>query len=161
MSNITKQPYVEENEVKEATDLINKQFVEMTGKPFGFRPAGYMIATKVWVRPEESKIITRDDGSKVTFWNPEVSRNEDKLSSVAALVCAVGPQAYTGENSDGTDRFPAGPWCRVGDWVVIPRQNSFLCQYNGIAMAILPDDKIIGVIQDPKDVTPIYIAPRI
>lgn len=161
MSKVAALPYVEEHEVDEARALIDKQFVELTGKPFGFRPAGYMIAVKIYIRPEEAKVIKRDDGTEVTWWNPPVSQQQDKFDSVSALVCAVGPQAYKGFNPDGTPRYPEGPWCRTADWVVIPRQSSFLCRYNGVTMAILPDDKVIGVIQDPAEVTAEYLAPRI
>lgn len=154
-------PYVEAHEADDARALIDKQFMELTGAPFGFRPAGYMIVAKVWIRPEEAKVITREDGSTATLWLPDVSRDQDKLTSVAALVCALGPDAYKGENRDGTARFPYGPWCRQADWICIPRHSSFLFQYKGVAMAMLPDDKVLGVVQDPTDVSPIYVGNKI
>ena len=154
-------PYVEPHEVGSAQKLIDAQFTTMTGAPFGFRPAGYMLVAKIWVRPEESKIIKRDDGTEATLWNSDISRDQDKLSSVSALVCALGPDCYKGENRDGTPRFPYGPWCRVGDWIVLARYSSFLFQYKGVAMAMLNDDKVLGIVQDPTDVSPIYVAPRI
>jgi len=30
-----------------------------------------------------------------------------------------------------------------------------------VAMAILPDDKVIAVIQDPTDVSTVYMAPKV
>ena len=69
--------------------------------------------------------------------------------------------AYKGEDRHGVPRYPNGPWCRVGDWIMIPRQSSFLFQYKGVAMATLTDDKVMGILKDPRDVSPIYVAPRI
>lgn len=153
--------YVEEHEEAEARALIDKQFVEMTGKPFGFRPAGYMVACKLYVSPDEMMTVDMPDGTKQVLYTAPLTQQQDVLKSVAALVCAVGPQAYKGFNSDGTLKFPEGPWVRTGSWCVLPRQSSFLFQYRGVAMAILPDDKILGVIEDPRDVSEIYVAPKV
>lgn len=148
--------YIEPFEEIAAKALIDNLFRELTGKPFGFRPGGYQIAVKIFIRPEELKEITRDDGSKVTLYRPLSMTEGDRFQSVAALVCAVGPQAFTGENAKGNDRFPEGPWCKVGDWVVIPRYESFQMTYRGVALAVLADDKIVGVIEDPMDVSADY-----
>jgi hypothetical protein len=162
MAKVKALPFVEENEVSEAESLIDKMFLDMpNGKPFELRPAGYMIATKIYVRPDELMVIDMPDGSKKTLWTPEVSKTHDKFDSVSALVCAVEPQAYKGFNPDGTSRYPEGPWCRVGDWIVIPRQSAFICHYHGAAMAIIPDDKVIAVIKDPTDVSSVYMAPKV
>ena len=48
------------------------------------------------------------DGKPVTIWAPPSVQRDDKYQSVAALVVAKGPQAYSGA------KFPEGPWCRVG-----------------------------------------------
>lgn len=154
-------PYVEEHEEPEARALIDKQFIELTGKKLGYRPAGYFIACKIYVSPDEMMEIDMPDGSKKTLYTAPVTQQQDVLKNVAALVCAVGPEAYKGFNPDGTKRFPHGPWCRVADWVCIPRSSSFLFQYRGVAMAVLSDDKILGVIEDPRDVSEIYVAPKI
>jgi co-chaperonin GroES (HSP10) len=138
---------IEPHEEELAKNLINEHFVEMTGKPFDMRPAGYLVAVKIYVRPEELKTITQDDGTEVTLYLPDTVRAEDKYSSVSALVCAVGPEAYQG------DKFErSGPWCKVGDWVLIPRYESTMVSYRGVAMALLPDDRVMAVITGPEDV---------
>lgn len=154
-------PFVEEHEMAEAKKLIDDQFVQLTGKPFNFRPAGYMVICKIYVSPDELMEVTKDDGTKVTLYTAPMQQQQDVLKSVAALVCAVGPQAYKGNNPDGSLRYPEGPWVRCGDWCVIPRHSSFIFQYRGVAMAVIPDDKILGVIEDPRDVSEIYVAPKV
>lgn len=138
---------IEPHEEELAKSLINDHFVEMTGRPFDMRPAGYLVAVKIYVRPEELKTITQEDGTQVTLYLPDTVRAEDKYSSVSALVCAVGPEAYQGEKFERS-----GPWCKVGDWVLIPRYESTMVSYRGVAMALLPDDRVMAVITGPEDV---------
>ena len=138
---------IEAHEEEEAKALIDQHFVEMTGQPFDMRPAGYLVAVKIYVSPEELKTITQEDGTEVTLYLPDTVRAEDKYSSVSALVCAVGPEAYQGEKFERS-----GPWCKVGDWILIPRYESTMVSYRGVAMALLPDDRVMAVIKGPEDV---------
>ena len=41
---------------------------------------------------------------------------EQQIASVCALVLETGPDAYADK-----DKFPHGPWCKKGDWVIIAR----------------------------------------
>ena len=138
---------IEAHEEEEAKALIDQHFTEITGQPFDMRPAGYLVAVKIYVRPEELKTITQEDGTEVTLYLPDTVRAEDKYSSVSALVCAVGPEAYQGEKFERS-----GPWCKVGDWILIPRYESTMVSYRGVAMALLPDDRVMAVIKGPEDV---------
>jgi co-chaperonin GroES (HSP10) len=138
---------IEPHEEELAKQFIDEQFVEMTGQPFDMRPAGYLVAVKIYIRPEELKTIKKEDGSEVTLYLPDTVRAEDKFSSVSALVCAVGPEAYQGEKFERS-----GPWCKVGDWILIPRYESTMVSYRGVAMALLPDDRVMAVITGPEDV---------
>jgi len=138
---------IEPNEEAEAKQVIDEQFIEMTGQPFDMRPAGYLVAVKIYIRPEELKTIKQEDGTEVTLYLPDTVRAEDKYSSVSAVVCAVGPEAYQGEKFERS-----GPWCKVGDWILIPRYESTMVSYRGVAVALLPDDRVMAVITGPEDV---------
>jgi len=138
---------IEDYEEAAAKDLINQQFESITGRKFDMKPAGYQIALKIYVRPEELKIIKGDDGVERTLYLPDTVRAEDKYSSVSALVCALGPEAYQGEKFERS-----GPWCKPGDWVLIPRYECTAVSFRGVAMALLPDDRILAVIDGPEDV---------
>jgi co-chaperonin GroES (HSP10) len=138
---------IEPHEEVLAQEFIDQQFIEMTGQPFDMRPAGYLVAVKIYIRPEELKTIKKEDGTEVTLYLPDTVRAEDKYSSVSALVCAVGPEAYQGEKFERS-----GPWCKVGDWILIPRYESTMVSYRGVAVALLPDDRVMAVIAGPEDV---------
>lgn len=147
--------YVEPHEEPEAHALIRQEMKVLTGSDELPKPGGYYLALRIYVRPEELSTVNGPDGKPVTIWAPPSVQRDDKYQSVAALVVAKGPQAYSGA------KFPEGPWCRVGDWVVIPRYESHLVMWRGIAMGFIPDDRVLAVIADPKDVVAVNVADRI
>lgn len=108
------------------------------------RPCGYYVLLKTYIRPEELKKIKRDDGTEATIYISQKTAANDEYTSAAALVIEVGKDCYKGE------RFKdCGPWCKPGDWVLVPRYQGFSFTYRGVALQLLPDDKILGVIDDP------------
>ena len=160
MGKVTALPYVEEHEVAEAQELIDKQFIELTGFKFGLRPAGYYIAVKIFVRPDELSVIDMPDGTKQTLWVAPIVQKQDALESCSALVIAIGPDCFKNRDT-GKPWFTGGPTCRVGDWVAIPRASTWLTNYRGVAIGVLTDDRIIGVLDDPAALSSVYVPPKI
>ena len=74
----------------------------------------------------------------------------EKMNISVAQVIDVGPYAYkdriTGE------RWPNGPWCEVGDWVVCPKFGTKLLSIGGVNYSILNDDEIMAVVDEPSTV---------
>lgn len=139
---------VTEDEEAEAKALIDEQFVEMTGHPMDMRPTGYYVAGRIWTPAATLKTST---GQQIHL--PDEYRDERKYTSAVMLVCALGPDAYKGE------RFrDSGPWCRVGDWVIIPRYEGAAMSYRKVPMVLVPDDRIIGVVDDPSQISSINSA---
>lgn len=135
--------FIEDHEMVDAHKLVDAQFIEMTGRPLDLRVAGYMIAVKIYVPPQKT-----DGGILLTDNTVENAR----YASCAGLVVGMGPQAYKGLHADGTPRFPEGPWCRVGDWILLPKYEATLMTYRKVAMGLIPDDRVQCLITDPKDV---------
>ena len=69
------------------------------------------------------------------------------LATVVAYVLAVGPTAYQDK-----DKFPDGPWCKKGDWIMLGRYAGARFRIEGGEVRILNDDEIIATIADPSDV---------
>jgi co-chaperonin GroES (HSP10) len=69
------------------------------------------------------------------------------LATVVAYVLAVGPTAYQDK-----DKFPDGPWCKKGDWIMLGRYAGARFRIEGGEVRILNDDEIIATISDPSDV---------
>jgi co-chaperonin GroES (HSP10) len=110
-------------------------------------PCGYWICVKTYIRSDVLSEIKTVDGQTVTLYNPLSAQQEDRYTSIAALVIAVGPDAYRDKA-----RFPE-PWCKVGDWVIVPRNEGFPFIYGGVPMQMIYDDKIVCVIEGPELVT--------
>lgn len=153
--------YVEPHEEEQAARLIREEMKATVGSDELPKPAGWYLCLKIYVRPEELKKVKRPDGTEVTIFLPDTVRTEDKYQSVAALVVAKGPQAYGGKDRYGNPRFPEGPWCRVGDWVLIPRYECHLIMWRGVALGMLPDDRVLAVLADPTDVLATNVADRV
>lgn len=141
--------FIEPHEEKEAIDFVESQL--------GFkapRVCGYYMALKVFVRSNKFKPLVNEDGSPVLLSNgeqavielPDMVTAHDKHKSYVGLVVAQGSECYTGE------RFKHGPWCKVGDWVVFGRHDGPHFLYKDIPFAMIPDDKVYMVIENPEDV---------
>ena len=140
--------FIEAHEEGEALALLGQQMQELTGKEGCPRPCGYYVCAKVYIRDTI--------GSLKQLVASDITKTADKYNSVAALVMAVGPDAYKGE------RFAdSGPWCKPGDWVMLPRYEGFPFMFRGVAMQMLPDDKVLAIIEDPEDVIASHVADKI
>ena len=151
----SKTSFIEPHEEEEAKRIVNEAFkIASKGRDFNFRPCGYMIAVRIYMRPEEITTITRDDGTTATLWRPDSVSAEDKYRSCTGVVMAVGPQAYQGRRADGSPLYPGGSWVNVGDIVCFARNACMRMDYRGVALAILTDDSVIATLEDPEDITP-------
>jgi co-chaperonin GroES (HSP10) len=76
-------------------------------------------------------------------------------SQIMTNVCKVlklGKSSY----KDKT-RFPDGPWCKEGDWVLITKYAGSRIRIDGGELRIINDDEILAVIDDPRDILPANI----
>lgn len=151
--------HIEKHEEGTVLTLLAEQLEQLgiTNPP---RPTGWFVLVKTYIRPEDFKEITADDGTKKTLYLPQKSLDSDQYQSISALVIACGPDAYKGQrfiDEGGTPR----PWVKPGDWCIVPRYEGFPFSFRGIPMQMLPDDKIIATIFDPQDVVPTYHIPRV
>ena len=72
---------------------------------------------------------------------------ENAVSTQVGYVLKVGELAY-----QDTDKFPHGPWCAKGDWVMFARYAGSRFRIDGGEVRILNDDEILATIQSPEDV---------
>ena len=69
-----------------------------------------------------------------------------QLAAQCANVLAVGPDAYKDK-----ERYPEGPWCKVGDWVIFARYAGSRIKIEGGEVRLLNDDEILATIRNPED----------
>lgn len=76
-----------------------------------------------------------------------ITKNHESVLSIIGLVLDMGEQAY----SDG-DRFPTGPWCNVGDYVMFRANTGTRFKVGGVEYRLMNDDSIEAVVADPRGV---------
>lgn len=72
---------------------------------------------------------------------------EEVLSPVLFVV-KMGPDAYKDEK-----RFPSGPSCRVGDFVLVRPNTGTRIKIHGREFRIINDDSVEAVVQDPRGIS--------
>ena len=72
---------------------------------------------------------------------------EEVLSPVLFVV-KVGPDAYK-----DASRFPSGPSCKVGDFVLVRPNTGTRIKIHGKEFRLINDDSVEGVVQDPRGIT--------
>ena len=109
-----------------------KEETEKLPKPTGWR---------ILVLPFKMKEKTKGG---VIMANTSLERQQ--LAAQCANVLAVGPDAYRDK-----DRYPQGPWCKVGDWIIFARYAGSRIKIEGGEVRLLNDDEILATIKNPED----------
>jgi chaperonin GroES len=101
-------------------------------------PAGYRI------------LIALPDVDETTaggIYVPDERRDAEQVATIVGFVMKVGPQAYMDES-----KFPTGPWCKEGDWVVMRAYSGTRLSIHGKEFRIINDDSVEAVVEDPRGV---------
>ena len=69
-----------------------------------------------------------------------------QVASTCGLVLRMGPYCYNKE------KFPEGPWCKKGDWVIFARYAGSRILIDGGEVRLLNDDEILATIDNPSDI---------
>lgn len=77
-----------------------------------------------------------------------ITTHQEQILSIVGLVLDMGDQAYT-----DPDRYPNGPWCKVGDYVMFRANTGTRFKVNGVEYRLMNDDSIDAVVADPRGVT--------
>jgi co-chaperonin GroES (HSP10) len=72
----------------------------------------------------------------------------EELLSPVLFVVKLGPDAFKDEK-----RFPSGPSCKVGDFVLVRPNTGTRIKIHGKEFRIINDDSVEAVVQDPRGVT--------
>lgn len=104
-------------------------------------PVGYKILIAI---PKMDEKI----GSIIT---PEKWRNQEESASIVGCVISIGPDAYL-----DTDKYPNGPWCQVGDWVLFRAYSGTRLKVEGQEYRLINDDTVEGTVDDPRKVNRSY-----
>ena len=78
----------------------------------------------------------------------ESTRREEYILSTVGSVLDMGEQAYSDK-----ERFPTGPWCKVGDHVMFRANTGTRFKVGNQEFRLMNDDSIEAVVDDPRAVS--------
>jgi co-chaperonin GroES (HSP10) len=123
--------------------------------------------------PTEEELAAMDDGEKATqlptpsghkilcalvdatdtyegglLVKAEETKMVEELTSPVLFVIKLGVSAYKDE-----DRFPDGPWCKEGDFVLTRPYTGTRLKIHGKEFRIINDDQVDGTVLDPRGIS--------
>jgi len=101
-------------------------------------PTGYKL---LLIMPEQDKAY--DNG----ILKADSTVRNDEVASVVAFVAAMGPDAYK-----DPVKFPSGPWCKQGEFVVIRPYSGVRINVHGKEMRLVNDDAVEATVDDPRGI---------
>jgi len=101
-------------------------------------PKGYRILCAVPQVEEEYEggLIKADETKKV-----------EEQTTVVLFVIKMGDLCYADK-----DRFPTGPWCKEGDFILTRPYSGTRVVIHGREFRIINDDTVEAVVDDPRGI---------
>ena len=103
------------------------------------RPVGYRVLVAL-PQPEETF-----EGSSIL--KTEKLKTQDHIMSIIGLVVDMGTGAYADK-----ERFPDGPWCKEGDFVMFRMNSGTRFTIGGVEYRLMNDDSVEAVVTDPSGI---------
>ena len=75
------------------------------------------------------------------------TKTDEETSNICGYVLKLGLEAYCDEK-----RFPTGPWCKEGDWVIFRAYSGTRMKMYGKEFRLINDDTVEAVVDDPTGV---------
>ena len=105
-------------------------------------PQRFMLLTVV---PEAMEEYAESE-SGIIKSSGEIWREE--MLTPVLFVIKMGPEAYKDEK-----RFPSGPRCKIGDFVIVRPNTGTRLKIHGREFRIIYDEHVEAVVEDPRGIT--------
>lgn len=122
------------DEKKPTTEASSEEKAKQLPKPSGYK---ILIAIPQSEEKFESGIIKADS-----------TRNVEEITTIIGFVLEMGPDAYVDK-----DKFPSGPWCKKGDFVLFRAYSGTRFRIHGKEFRLINDDSVEGIVDDPRGYT--------
>lgn len=109
---------------------------------------------------EKAKLLPEPKGYRILCAVPQVdeeyeggiikadtTKKSEEQTTVVLFVVKLGALAYK-----DTDRFPDGPWCKEGDFVLTRPYSGTRVVIHGREFRIINDDTVEAVVEDPRGI---------
>jgi len=121
-------------EAIQAIEPTEEEFEAQLPMPVGYR---VLIAMPV----------VEDEFEGTDLLKSVTTKNHEQVMSIIGLVLDMGEQAYS-----DPDRFPNGPWCKQGDYVMFRANTGTRFTVEGSEYRLMNDDSIEAVVADPRGI---------
>ena len=91
------------------------------------------------------------DKTKGGLYLTDKAVEEQQLTTNVGLILSMGEDAYADKN-----KFPNGPWCKKGDWIIFARYAGSRVKIDGGEIRILNDDEVLAKVDNPEDILTLY-----
>jgi len=122
------------SEAVETVETNEEEFEAQLPTPVGYR---VLIAMPVVEEAFEGTDLLKSVTTK----------HQEQVMSIIGLVVDMGEQAYS-----DPDRFPNGPWCEQGDYVMFRANTGTRFTIEGSEYRLMNDDSIEAVVADPRGI---------
>lgn len=102
------------------------------------KPSGYRILCAI---PEVEKEY--DSG----IIKADTTIHHEEVLTTVLFVVELGPDCYK-----DASRFPTGPWCKKGDFVLVRPNAGTRLVIHGREFRIINDDSVEAVVDDPRGI---------
>lgn len=103
------------------------------------KPTGYKLLIAL------PQIAEKTEGG---VFMPDALKHDEATASIIGYVLEAGADAYADAN-----KFPAGPWCKPGDFVIFRSYSGTRFKVDGKEFRIINDDTVEAVVDDPRGYT--------
>ena len=135
--NALSEKYQEEKKIGQEAEPLNPENIQKQKEQLP-EPSGWRLLVLPFTPKEKTKggiLIAQESLEKL------------RIATNCGYVLKVGPLAYYDK-----EKFPTGPWCKKGDWVIFARYAGSRLPIEGGEVRLLNDDEVLGKIDNPESV---------
>ena len=135
--NALSEKYEEAKKIGQEAEPLNPDNIEKQKEQLP-EPSGWRLLVLPFTPKEKTKggiLIAQESLEKL------------RIATNCGYVLKVGPLAYYDK-----EKFPTGPWCKKGDWVIFARYAGSRLPIEGGEVRLLNDDEVLGKIDNPESV---------
>lgn len=141
------------------TEIIGTEkplLVNLDGKPIVAAPKEPEVPIE-----DRAKQLPDPSGYRILCGIPEVEEKTaggifkadetmkfEELTTPVLFVIKIGPDAFKDK-----DRFPSGPWCKEGDFILTRPHAGSRVKIHGREFRLINDDSVEAVVEDPRGIS--------
>jgi co-chaperonin GroES (HSP10) len=119
------------------------------------------VSTLPETAEQKAKQLPQPSGYKILCAIPDIeekydsglikadsTKKHEEILATVYFVVALGPDCYT-----DTERYPTGPWCKQGDFILVRPHTGTRIKIHGKEFRIINEDSVDGVVEDPRGIS--------